>query len=560
MANEFGVNIAISTNQFRGMWETTIRMLKAGWRMKASSNGTTKVVSDDITAHAWATLVSGGTGSVASITTVVSHPDGKLMTLTGLTGLVSPTVAGGQSEGNYLTLSGSATGANNATHQIVEVLSATSCTVLNLNNSAAVDNSGAISWTEKNVITATYPSAFDTARPWICLEGPHTLQLSCTSAASTDFFRGEAVTQTGTGATGECIGFVYDPLTSAGWMIVMPRTGLFNSSGVLTGGFSGATVTPTAMYRFRRQFVISKGSAADTTTGAEWYQCVREDTEAADIFSTLAANANCTATVPPGGSTTAGNRFPASSNSHVYRCQNNSTNDGATALVYTAGFITSNVTANGRLQVGVANALPRANRSADGSWWLYHGNTLVAGGRGALMMFGRLEGGPDGEAELYAQYNVNSASFSRNIRFGLLSNVFDQTDFYTAANSFTEWTKIYNRSVGSGNGATVTWTGLVPGYTTPTSTSGVPALGRNYGSTQRQTSHPALVAPAFKEPLGFYGGLWGRFRWMFLVQLGSPYDTFESRKYVCLFGYDSTNQYPGVIVGPWDGTSDPTQS
>jgi hypothetical protein len=83
--------------------------------------------------------VSGQTGAAASITTVATG----VATLTGLTGMTANSV------GNFLTISGAASGGNNGTFLIVEYVGATSIKVANTSAVASDANNGAISWIER---------------------------------------------------------------------------------------------------------------------------------------------------------------------------------------------------------------------------------------------------------------------------------------------------------------------------------------------------------------------------------------------------------------------------
>lgn len=83
--------------------------------------------------------LAGQTGAVASITTFSLG----VATITGLTGMTANSV------GNFLTITGAATGANNGTFLIVAFISAVSVSVSNAAGSAPDANNGAISWTER---------------------------------------------------------------------------------------------------------------------------------------------------------------------------------------------------------------------------------------------------------------------------------------------------------------------------------------------------------------------------------------------------------------------------
>lgn len=581
MANEFGANLNVTTDQWAAIWQWMRRMQKAGYWLRASSNGTTKVVSDDPTAHA--VLLPSNTanvGAAASITAVEVHPYGYLMTLMGLTGLVAPTVTGGNSEGCFLTISGAATGANNGTFQTYEIVSATSAKVLVRSGTpvAGDANNGAISWQEKDPVgSQTY--TFGGAMWWVCFEGMETYQICFSSEPAGTFVSGEILTQATSGATGEFLGRVWDPLTSKGWMIVMPRMGAWNATNVITGGTSGATATPTAVHKFRRQFVYTKGSASNNWLGSGWYGIYRDSSanQLAELWSTKAAHAACTATVAPGASTTAGNRFRNSTATwgcYVTRCRNNLTENGVTALVHANGIICDTLggasSSNGRAQVSVANIMPGATRSADGTAWVIHGYTLAAFG-GALAMHGwfRIDGGEEGEPEVLVNFAhaipaSNWASRYENENGNISATYAISYDTFRNSISLQCWYKAYACAEGVGgqvdNIPLVSASyGALTGNQIFNDVRGM-WCSRNWGSTFRSYSHPAATAPAYKEPYGIHRGFWGRLRWMYAIQQGVSYQTFESRKYICVYPYSAINNYFGMMIGPWDQSSDPLQS
>ena len=87
--------------------------------------------------------LSGQTGSAGSITTVSLG----IATFTGGTGFTANSV------GNFITITGAASGANNGTFLIVTFASATSVTYANASAVASDANNGAIVWTERTPYT-----------------------------------------------------------------------------------------------------------------------------------------------------------------------------------------------------------------------------------------------------------------------------------------------------------------------------------------------------------------------------------------------------------------------
>lgn len=83
--------------------------------------------------------LTGQTGAAASVSAFA----GGVATITGLTGMTADSV------GNFLTLSGAASGGNNGTFLIITFTSATEVDVANAAGVAADANNGSISWTER---------------------------------------------------------------------------------------------------------------------------------------------------------------------------------------------------------------------------------------------------------------------------------------------------------------------------------------------------------------------------------------------------------------------------
>jgi hypothetical protein len=565
MAHEFAVNLDATTSQWLGVYHLILRMLKAGYWLRASSDGSAKVVSDDITAHSSLVPMSNvGTGGGATVGTVWDHPYGKLVALGGMSGLVTPVVSGGKSEGNYVTLSGAAQAALNGTHQIYQVDNATACKILVRTAGAlgADANTGSITWTEKNFVDSASYGTRDTARWWALLEGPETYQINFTAETTGSFLRGERVVQAVSGAEGDLLGVVWDPVSSNGWAVIMPRIGKFNASDTVTGQFSNASFTATAVHKFRRQWVFTKGTITDGTNGSAWY-CVFRDGSAAEVaeaYHTKAASAGCNATVAPGGGGTGNYQFNSAvaASRYVLRCNNNSTTPAGGSLTHADGIIyPASSGPNGRIQAAAANVMPRADRSADGTWWVAH-YTAVSSGFHLLGCF-RVDGGEDGEVEILQHHTDTSASFSADARSGSFSGTrFGSSQFLNTESRYY-WQTILRRSFGAAGGGPFYEPNTNFGYvSTPVviATSTSSPVGATWGGlTRRMWAHPATTPPAFKIPLGVRDGLGGNLRWAYLIQQGSNLNTAESRQYIVIAAYSAN--IPGFMIGPWDGTTDP---
>lgn len=87
----------------------------------------------------WGAPLTGQTGAAGSIDTVLTG----IVTISGLTGMTANSV------GNFITISGAATGANNGTFLITQFVSAASVKYANATAVAPDANNGAIVWTER---------------------------------------------------------------------------------------------------------------------------------------------------------------------------------------------------------------------------------------------------------------------------------------------------------------------------------------------------------------------------------------------------------------------------
>jgi hypothetical protein len=217
---------------------------------------------------------------------------------------------------------------------------------------------------------------------------------------------------------------------------------------------------------------------------------------------------------------------------------------------------------DGRIHVAAANVMPRAGRSADGTWWAIHHNSAVTG----FHMLGcfRVDATEDGEPELLTHVADTSATTSPDARSG---RAFGASRFGTShclLNDLSryQWLSVRRRAYGVPAGGPYFTPNSTDGYTGATMlgvtnpTWGWNPMGGTWGgATLRMVSHPAATPPAFKEPLAVRNGTGGRLRWFYLIQQGNITNTAESRKYVVIHPYSAN--IPGLMIGPWDGTTDP---
>ena len=146
---------------------------------------------------------------------------------------------------------------------------------------------------------------------WIVLSGPQTQKIPLSAAPTGTPLRGETITQATSGAEGELLGYVWDPTGLSGWMAVLPRTGTFDNTHTVTGSTSSATFVPTGtIITYNREVMFYKDLSGGTVNGTIYYICADQSAENAQLFSVLATQAGCTATVGPAMGGTS-NAFPA---------------------------------------------------------------------------------------------------------------------------------------------------------------------------------------------------------------------------------------------------------
>lgn len=565
---------ATNADHFSGIWKLAQGLIKAGYIYKASSDGSAKDTTGAITASKWGApaAVGGQTGAVASITTKL----GDDVTLTGVTGLVAPTASNqGGSEGRFLTISGAASAGNNGTFQIVEVLSATSCRVRNASAVASDANNGAITWTEKDPLGIAYVVGSYGQGSWIVLQGASMLKVPFTVAPVGAFLRGENVTQTTTGAQGEVVGVTFDPGTGAGYLVIAPR---LSGSGaarrgwnqdstatyVITGGTSAATVNPNGtIIEYVQQTVIEKDNGAGThlTSGAIYHQCIDVVGETASAFSTLAGAAGCTATIQPGGGGT-GNAFPATGSWVPH--------GSATSQTGTVWWRTnfSGAGTFGNFQILIANCIERTSVSADGSFVWSEGqnsSALTVRSNGGFA-FQRLDNSEDGDVNPYVWFTATSTvtygSRSRTAETGVVDNEVmwrAGNMLHTARGSFTGW-----RRRGLSSEAFMDPIGAVLG-TGAANSAYAPILQFGAPTTDPEKVATAAAGTLVTEPIWVVGVVQnakcrkGTLRWMRMADGNTSLDTYDTKKWLILDTFSTSNFDISLLLGPWDQSTTPVQ-
>ena len=305
MTNVIVPNYQLTSNadSFQTIWKLTRAIKKAGWTYKSSSNGFQKDTTGTTTNDMWGPNADPAQDVYTNISTTVNGVQA-LPTAT----LTVASTASFPSNGGTIQVATTANGWQTITYTGTTATTFTGCTggTGSAPNGANVGSAGL---------------TFSGVAAWWNAQGPSTLKIPFavgqTAGSDGYFIRGENLTQSITGAQGELLGYLYDGY-STGYIVVAPRV---DGSGadphgwdhthIITGGISGATVTPNAtVIEFVREVVFWK-TAASQLQGATYYQCVDGYSESTSRFSTLALNANATVSVAPGGSASVGNQFPA---------------------------------------------------------------------------------------------------------------------------------------------------------------------------------------------------------------------------------------------------------
>lgn len=399
----------------------------------------------------------------------------------------------------------------------------------------------------------TYP-AFDTPAAWIVMQGPSTVKLMITSAPSGIFVRGEQVTQASTSATGEILGIVWDSNLMVGWAIIQPRTGTFNGSSMVTGAISSATFTPSSIKTFTREVVFAKQSSS-VFNGSSYYICAEASAESAQLFSTLAASAGCTAIVQPGAGGT-GNAFPT-----LGICVRG--NGGIVS--HTQWFYAATTNFTGFANLVCTNTTSSANVSADGSFYCLVGRGDFLGVQGMFGFF-RIDDGEPGDVDPYVWYWANGTtlgSFNRTTATSYPSTQYESwVNIGGAGRTYAVW-----RGYAARDGYVTARDVVVPFVFTYRNTSYnvyLPQMNSAQPNAMEVQNQPSSNLMYVREPLGLCTTgqtssirmVKGNIRWINVVPIGAYKDTFDGQKWITLVTW-AHNVNPGIIIGPWDGSTIP---
>jgi hypothetical protein len=533
---------------FNQLWKLTRALKKAGWKYLASGNGSTKDATNDPALDLWGAGTVSNAGGTASIT--IGTPARGRALVSGLSGIVAA------DKGRFLTLSGSANGANNHEHQIEEVVSASSVRI-DARNFAVVAETASLTWDIRDPLGDSFPSISSVAA-WWCARGPSTLKIPITAAPTpgptgSTFVRGENVVQTTTGAEGEIVGYVYD--SGAGYLVIAPRlrgtgSGVYgwDTSNTITGDVSGASVTQngTAL-EYRHEMVIHKST--DLASGTIYQGTFEPVADATATFGYCATQSGCTASVAPGEGGT-GNAFPA----HAWVHWGNGTPS------HQSWFGTNFALTCGNAQIMVADCIEEEDHSADGSWILPFSIYALPGGGHNGYAFQRVDDCEDGDLDPYVSMapvggmqtlynNTRTAAGNQTSSGGVTGDAFSSvwlagSQSGTAHVIWKGWRTLW------GNFQDFEACMLRVGQSSTTTL----VLAQNYTSSDRLATAP--VPTKAREPIWIVSTQTNRkmrkgtLRWLWAVGGGNGTDTYDNKQWLQL-----TPTAIPLVGGPWDGSS-----
>lgn len=383
---------------------------------------------------------------------------------------------------------------------------------------------------------------------WWVAQGPSTLKIPFTVASTGTFLRGEKITQATSLAEGELIGYEYDG-SSTGHLVVLPRTGTFNNTNVITGAGSGATLTPSGSIKtFVREVMFQKSN--DFVNGTIALQTICVEDEDGYRFSTLASSAaGCTELVAPGGGGT-DNTFPTVGSYLI----------GGRYLSgsYTHGNwfgVTSNL---GRAQIVATNATPGTNISADGTWWIGAGVTSSAT-KFNFFGFFRLDNTEDGDLDPFAAYKSSTLSYNDSeTRVQSFDSDIDQSPnyFITTYQQHNSWKALRRRGFPTNDDFVICYCAVFSDI------SSTKVMGMD--NSNAETVACSYSSKRIREPITLVSTTLskkirkGTIRWAYQVQGGATFDTFDSKRFLVVLNPGSSTG--AILLGPYDGSTTPLQS
>lgn len=401
---------------------------------------------------------------------------------------------------------------------------------------------------------------------WWLGQGPSTLKIPIgTNVPSAAMIRGEKITQASSLAEGELLGIVTDTVGGTGYLVVAPRTGTFDGVNTITGAFSTATIVPTATPIEYAREVIFWRATTSTSQGHWFYQCVDTVSEASKRFSARAV-ASGTASYP-------GQATPGDPGNGSMACIGTltSTSSGTGMKNWTC---TGNSFARGKAHLMCANAELAAGVSGDGSFIFAMGQPGYDASAYLGFAFQRCDDGEDGDVDPYVIFAKDAHAFTGGSRTAATSPCYDAPYNLHAFNGYSIHTIVaaYNvpfrgfRRRGLSGESYVDLIGHVLAFSSHQfmETLFCPS---NQATSDAESVSTAVVTTRVREPI------WvmtyqlnnkvrkGTLRWMFYVQGGGSSNTYDNLQWVQLGSNIPTLQVCyGVVAGPWDGVSVPSNS
>lgn len=413
---------------------------------------------------------------------------------------------------------------------------------------------------------------FSGLAPWWNAQGPSTLKIPISTAqvAGSDgyFIRGENITQATTGAQGELLGYLFEPTLNTGYMVVLPRvdgSGAdphgWDHANVIAGSISGATVTPSStIMEFVREVVFWK-SSTNQTLGNIYYQCVDGYSESTSRFSVLALNANCTASVAPGGSASVGNQFPAAGTFVI------SGLSGAVPNSSSFWFQMNAASHSVRSLIIATSASYSSGVSADGSFTTAIGQPITNTGSFLGFMFTRVDSQEDGDVDPYVWYCPSAATTYTAVRTSDTSWFSSNFDYWNPQlmNTITQFKFWRRRGWGGtgdafqngaygllyvGNGSNITQTLHTMNY------QDREKMANTYNDTYLLEDIWCLSTQAFGKTRK------GICRWLKAVQGGAGCNLYGGKMWLQMANVSTNPNTAGYsfVIGPWDGVTTQTQA
>ncbi len=402
----------------------------------------------------------------------------------------------------------------------------------------------------------------DAAVCWWCCVVNSTFKIGMTVApvagANGDFIPGEKVTQAGSGAVGEYVGHDFDTVAgNNGHAVLLLRTGAFDNTGVVTGAASGATFTATSVEEFVAEIVITK--AGNLTTGSVYMQRVSVQNENASRFSVLAGSAGCTATVAPGGGGT-GNSFPAAGSWVVKGVQTGTPSHASWW---------PNVSSLGKAQICCVDLTATASYSPDGTFWIVQGDPGVSATQAQLFGYFRCVDAEPGDVDPFVSCCPSSTGYNNaNIRLtaavgSSINSTSNSQLFAGTLDSVTTWRGFRRRGWATGDA----YSGWATGQYYSSSNFGTNGMLHSINPSIAEAVACSYTTKRVRDRFVLHAmdaatakGRKGSPRWLWVVQGGSTYDTFDTKTKMVLFPSSAGNLNGGMAIGPLDGSTVPVQN